>query len=538
MVSGSSKTFTFTVQNTGDLGADAYDLSVATGWPATLYTADGSTALTDTNSNGVIDTGAIAPNATQTYTVRIAAPANLGAGQWNAATMTVRSTRTPAIAQNIKIQTALPAPIALAFTTGGSAQMNTLLASAGDQRVITQTISETLSLVSAIVRRPNGGFVQTITTRTCDNIGGCDFLSYSWRLYVAFIDKTGQVEKIITTTTEIAVSPSIAIAPNGNILLAWTNNLGSTDPFIFQDVAYMVLDPQGTILKPSTSLAGLADPFSNGYAGSTNVAATGDGNFVVSWFRAYDAADNNLQCKRDSFNRPCALIDIYYAVFDSTGAVVKAADRLTADTPNKLDSYSTAALATQGSNHVVFSLVRTDAQTQTLQLGQMDSMGHVTISPTLITTRTNPIGWMDTPKLIELSTGRILLGWFQRNDGSAPTLQILSFDAALGTKLGPTVIPNPEEDGANPCCISFAADRFGYASMVWTNSFDSYSQRSFYMLIDQTGQIIIPRITHFNTVKSLIFLPGNFKNINTNGFALASASADAAIQIFVPMSLR
>lgn len=535
IVAGTSKTFTFTIQNLGDLGADTYDLSIASGWPAALYTSDGATALVDTNANGVIDSGVIAPKIVQTYTVRISAPANLGAGQWNAATMTLRSVKTPTVAQTIKILTTISAPIALAYASGGPAQMNLLLTNPSNQRFISQSISETTTIDGAIARRPDGGFAQLITTRTCSIVGSCNSFQYTWHTYITLITKAGEIENTILTSDFMALQPAMSIAPNGNILIAGVRNPDTGASTIIQDVWFMVVDKTGTVVHSVESLSGLYSADSNGYAGSPSVAATHDGNFVVTWVRAYDEVDNSsTPCKR---NGSCALIDAYYAVVDSSGVTVKAAGRLTADTTNKLDSHSPVALVGQTNNKVAFSLIRTDAQTRTVQLGQMDSVGTVTLSPTIIATMADPLDWIDQPRIVELSVGRLLLAWFQRMDGSPAALHTYSFNAALGDKLGPTIVTNSEGDTAPPCCISFAPDSFGHASLVWS-AFSSNSQRSFYALIDQTGKTLAPRTTIFETANALTSSPGYFKGINNYGYAIASASTDASLLIFMPMSLR
>lgn len=57
---GETVTFQVPIRNTGELGDDTYDLSVSSSWPFGLYAADGTTPLTDTDSDGTVDTGSVA----------------------------------------------------------------------------------------------------------------------------------------------------------------------------------------------------------------------------------------------------------------------------------------------------------------------------------------------------------------------------------------------------------------------------------------------------------------------------------------------
>ncbi len=97
---GSSVAFSNTVKNTGN-GTDTFNMTVANaGFPAgttfLLFKADGVTPLTDTNGDGIADTGPLAANATYAVVVRAQLPANATGGPFNVnltATSTVDPTK-------------------------------------------------------------------------------------------------------------------------------------------------------------------------------------------------------------------------------------------------------------------------------------------------------------------------------------------------------------------------------------------------------------------------------------------------------------
>ena len=87
---GSSIAFADTIRNTGN-GTDTFNVTainaVSAGFPAgttfVFFKADGVTPLTDTNGDGIPDTGPLAPNATYAVVVRAQLPANASGGPFN-----------------------------------------------------------------------------------------------------------------------------------------------------------------------------------------------------------------------------------------------------------------------------------------------------------------------------------------------------------------------------------------------------------------------------------------------------------------------
>ena len=64
------KDYSVTITNTGAPGADTFDISLSSTWPAALYAANGVTLLTDTDADTLIDTGPLQPGASRTVIAR------------------------------------------------------------------------------------------------------------------------------------------------------------------------------------------------------------------------------------------------------------------------------------------------------------------------------------------------------------------------------------------------------------------------------------------------------------------------------------
>lgn len=98
---GTAVAFADVVHNTGN-GADAYNITVATGnYPSgtsfVLYKSDAATPLTDSNNDGIPDTGAVAAGASYTVVVKAVLPANAaGTGPF-----TVNATATSTVTSGV-----------------------------------------------------------------------------------------------------------------------------------------------------------------------------------------------------------------------------------------------------------------------------------------------------------------------------------------------------------------------------------------------------------------------------------------------------
>ena len=80
---GGTASFQIPVRNTGEVGTDTYDLTPSSAWAMSLYAANGATPLTDTDTDGVLDTGSVAQGATVIIIAKVQAPPGAVVGDSN-----------------------------------------------------------------------------------------------------------------------------------------------------------------------------------------------------------------------------------------------------------------------------------------------------------------------------------------------------------------------------------------------------------------------------------------------------------------------
>jgi len=127
-------TFQVPIRNTGDAWPDdTYDLSPTSAWSMDLYGPDGITPLTDTNDNGMVDTGLVPQGSTFLVTARIAAPRDATLNDANAASIIVYSSRDVGKHKVATLQTVVPAFFAQVLQDNADGAMSLFLAQPGVQ---------------------------------------------------------------------------------------------------------------------------------------------------------------------------------------------------------------------------------------------------------------------------------------------------------------------------------------------------------------------------------------------------------------------
>ena len=84
-----TETFEVTVYNNGELGADTYNLTIASSWSADIQM--GGAALVDTNGDAIPDTGPMAQGERKKFTIHVQTPSFAGVASTNRASLTARS---------------------------------------------------------------------------------------------------------------------------------------------------------------------------------------------------------------------------------------------------------------------------------------------------------------------------------------------------------------------------------------------------------------------------------------------------------------
>ncbi|MBK8045685.1 MAG: hypothetical protein IPK16_00265 [Anaerolineales bacterium] len=288
--------FNFSVRNTGDLGTDTYNLSVASAWPATLYSAIGA-PLVDTNQDGLPDTGPIAQGSQRTFRVAVASPAYVNLGVNNFATVTAQSARNGAKQGSVRVATTFAAPFAQAYTDQGdnSGDVRMDLVDPGLTRSKAIVTSGALATFPSIVALPGGGYLQMWYLYRSNGAG-----DYYKELYRAVLDANGVTVHPARLLMQTPLSGNarvwdqnfvVEVAPDGHVVIGWVRwQYRADNDTQNANVYYMVLDQTGAVSRTPTVLTNNTAWYKwgvDGYVGSDvpALAATADNHFLLAWER-------------------------------------------------------------------------------------------------------------------------------------------------------------------------------------------------------------------------------------------------------------
>ena len=110
---GSTVDYRFEVANTGFEGVDTYDIQAElgeNGWTAALFESDGVTPLSDSDADGMLDTGLLDPGEAKNITVRILVDALADLGDCDRTSLHISSSRDDRICRFVAVVTTVPYP--------------------------------------------------------------------------------------------------------------------------------------------------------------------------------------------------------------------------------------------------------------------------------------------------------------------------------------------------------------------------------------------------------------------------------------------
>ena len=242
---GAAVQFNQTVRNTGEFGADTYDLSVNSYWPTTLYHADGSTPLTDTDADGTPDTGPVAQGGSKTIVVKTILPGDVQVGASNEAQLSAISSLNQTKTKTARLQTGVPAHFAQTYSQSGSPKVGYYRP---DLQATRQT-TDPYGWSPAVTTAPDGSIVQ-VWYQCRSNANN----RYVCELYYAVLDNRGNVIRSAIRLTDLNTAstnaydydPAVAATPDGRIGIAWRRYLWNSSNSTWNyNIYYMALDANG-----------------------------------------------------------------------------------------------------------------------------------------------------------------------------------------------------------------------------------------------------------------------------------------------------
>ncbi len=455
---------------------DTYNLSGTSAWPLTWYDQTGTTPLTDSDGDFVVDTGTVSSGSVVTVTAQVSVPIGGVIGDANTANVTATSSESPAIYANATLQGAIPASFAQVYSDDADGAMSLY---------IVQPLAQTLK--KATPDMYSGDDVAIAESP--------DRLAYFWskfrqngNLYVGEIEYSlynqyGETVRGVSKLTNHSgtnmdiydENPVIAFAPNGRLGVLWTrymeNNLGQFNYNLY----FAILENSGDLVYGPTNLTnntiwGYWFDLNTPYLYDPKIAATDDDRYVLAWGREHEPISNGW------------VNDIYYAIRDTNGGVIKAVTKFTADTPGWDEGYYDPNLTRLNNDRVLLTWER-DSDTG-IYYTVLNSAGNTIKSTTKLTS----VGLNWAPDAAQLSDGRIAVAW--TGDGF-PNDQIYFaiLDTSYNLMSGPTPLVNSASFLGDDY-VSVAADGNGHAILTWMDRSWSYRSHLYYALVNSSGAIL------------------------------------------------
>jgi hypothetical protein len=486
---GETVYFPIPVRNNGELGVDTYDL-FPTGSFVSLYAPGGTALLTDTDGDGAIDTGPINQGATVTIIAYMQAPNGVSVGYNQTAMVTVRSSLNLSSSKTARLQTAIPASFAQVYQDGADGSMNLYLVQPGGQQTRRTSNPGTYGSNVSVAETPFGNFIHVWSKGRCL---GTNCSPYTQEIEYTLLNKFGEtihgVSKLTdnssATVSTYDQNTAVAVAPDGRIGIVWRHYayqyVNNTSQYNY-NIFFAVLDASGNISTAPINLTnnsnwGSSNPPEAPGLYSPQITATGDNRFLLAWENYYRISGCTVN--------DCSIDDIYYSIRDTNGNEVKGITQFTNDTTGTTyDGYWAANLTTLTGNRALLSWAR--SSNGDIYYAVLDSVGNLVKEKTnLVNDGSSSNPYDRNPDAVQLSNGKIVVGWTASS--STPYIRFAVLDPDYNRIAGPTSLYNPAGLSGNDY-VSIAADRSRNAILTWM---DSTSWRNlYYALVNGNGDIV------------------------------------------------
>ncbi len=251
--------------------------------------------------------------------------------------------------------------------------------------------------------------------------------------------------------------PSIAIAPNGNIIVAWVNRAGSYD-----QIHYAVLDSSGAVIKAATALTSTIY-----HNGDPCVAVTPDGKVFIAWESSPEGGDD----------------PVAYAILDSMGNVITPQTIISRDNDINDPTVATSTKDATNNNVVIAWAEHTGSADNEVWFTVLSSTGGTVVVSTRVT---NTDVYSDDVNVAVLPGGNFAIVW-EEYDGSAEQIWFTIRGADGGIIKGNMKITTSSEDSDQP---SVAATPGGNIVIVWSEPVEGEDDNIFYTILNGSGNVV------------------------------------------------
>ena len=477
------KDFNITFSNSGTLGTDTYDLTITSNWPVTFYASNGVTPLTDTDADGVVDTGSIPQGMSTNVVARFSAPGGAQIGDNNTGVMEVISSLDLSKTKTIYLDMSVPAGFANVFQDNADGSMSFMTGDSNQTSLAKATADNYFGRSVSVTNLTGGNYLYAWSKFSSS-------VSNAWRdIEYVLLNRRGNIILPVTKLTNNSSTtmytedgvPSIAVALNGTIGIVWSRYIEnfSTDQFNY-NIYFATLDASGNLLTGPTNITdntiwGINSDLNVPRFYSPTIAASDDNRFIIGW-------ENQQRGNMGGY-----VYDVWYAVQSSGGTSVFPP---TALTMNGMSLQPTLNSLTDGK---VIMTWGTDLDR--LYYAVINSSGAVSKPETSLGIYTN-VNY--SPDAIQLPNGKVALAW-----GADTGVELAILDSSYDLVHGPTPTFNPAS--ATSECLSVTTDASSRVIMTWA----APNNWLLYALGDSNGVFI--------TDPMIYKMSGEHINISCNG---------------------
>lgn len=481
------------IRNTGELGSDTYDLILDTSWAAGLFRADGATPLSDTNGNGIVDTGPLAQGATKTVVIKVWSGAAALVGATNTATLTVRSSLDSSVQRTATTRIAVPAPFVQVFQDVADGAMSMKLVKPQAQAVRTVTSDQYWGRNVTVAELPNHNLIYLWSKDRCVNVN-CNISVVE--IEYTILNPYGEIVRPVTRLTDLSGASlrsfdylsGVAVAPNGQIGVVWYRYLGnSTTAQSNYNVYWATLGANGALAAGPTNLTnntvwGVWSDLNVPRFSNPRIAATGDFRFVVAWQREHQESAGWVG-------------DIWYAVINNTGGVVRSPTRLTNGSVGSSAHYM-PALASLAANRVFLSWTARRAGNDDIYFAVLSSEGSLVQAATDLSVDETVVDWGNYDA-VQLSDGKILAVWDAW--GCFPgewtsRIRYVLLDSAYNRIGTPKCLEKSEAATTGDAAVSVTQGPDRLAVLTWMDLGYNAQRNLYYALINANGVVVTPPV--------------------------------------------
>lgn len=466
----STESFEVNVYNNGELGADTYNLSVSSPWPAVIQM--GGQPLVDTNGDAQPDTGALAQGERKKITVQVQTPTFANVADTNTATLNVRSTRNPGWVRSTLLRTTIPTPFAQIYSDLANPGIRMIQPNPDGQidRRVTTSISYGTDM--AVAGTPSGGYAALWS----------EWMDGARHLRYARLDSQGALQSPIQELGTVQSGwfsyLAVAVAPNGYIGHSWAQVQSRQVNGVWEynyNVFLAILDGAGNIVLTPTNLTGNVLWGNNTVNvpefSYSQITATRDNRFAVAWQQDVQTTDSWEA-------------DLFFTVRSADGQVVKPVTQFSQDPNTNQHNAMYPRLAVLNGNR--FLLAYRSWSTAGVRLAVFDGAGNRVIGPVSVSD-----DYGSPSAAAQLSSGSILVVW-EVWSVERQGLRYAMFDSAtLNALTGPFDLVNPFSFTGD-AAPSIAVDAANRAVITWSEDYGSYRPTHFYTLLDGNGSVLVP----------------------------------------------